>query len=306
MTQLSINISEKLEVRLRRAADQAGTTISEVASRLFDANLPDDDPASNTRSPAEFERALENGELELWFQPKVRLSTGRIVGAEGLARWRHPTEGIVMPDDFIGELSSSTHQHQFSSEMLRQAIRFASQCAHVGHPMTYAVNMSVAAFFNVDLPRQIKSLLAEYAVPASHIMIEITEADVLDTDDLPVTIFDEIAALGVGLSIDDFGTGYSSLERLRKLPVTEMKIDRSFVSRLDDPEDFIIVRTTIDLATLLGHQSVAEGVETARQAQMLEQSGCDLAQGWLFSHAIPANDFIALLEVDADLRELNG
>ena len=231
-------------------------------------------------------------------QPLVDLATGRIIGAEGLARWHHPEHALLTPDDFIGILEVSADYHQFTNEMLLQAARFARRCADAGAPLRVAVNLGSMSFRDHGLPSYLASLLELHDLPGDALTLEVTESDLLDEAGDAAPVFEALSQLGVRLSIDDFGTGYSSLQRLRALDVDEVKIDRSFVSGVcTAPADAIIVQTVIQLARLLDHDVVAEGIETEEQLQVLRQFGCTIGQGYLFGRPMPADD---LLEIIAD------
>ncbi len=259
---------------------------------------PDDLSVERLRLSSEITSALEGGEIELWFQPKVNLKSKEIVGAEGLARWCHPSLGVLTPDRFLGLLMMSGNYRNFTDEMIHHAIRFAARCQTAGKPMEISVNLSAMSFFDHELPYRIASLLEVHGVEPELLTLEITESDMLDDLSVHLPTFERLAQLGVGLSIDDFGIGHSSLSRLRTLPVGEVKIDRSFVMGMTtEPEDLIIVRAIVDLASILGHETVAEGVETEEAAEMLCDLGCHVAQGYLFGRAEPADEFMTRLDV---------
>ena len=261
---------------------------------------PDNLSVERLSLTSELSSAISRHEFELFFQPKLDLSSGRVIGAEGLARWRHPTRGILAPDQFLELLSLSGDYHRFTDEMIGEGIGFADRCHRGGHQIEIAVNLSSMSFFDQELPGRIAALLDLHQVPANCLTLEITEADILDESQMPQATFARLAELGVGLSIDDFGTGYSSLVRLRQLPVSELKIDQSFVKGLGtEPEDLIIVRAIIDLASVLGHQTVAEGVESQEVADILLSLGCNVVQGYHFGAPMPADQFVEWLGAGA-------
>lgn len=232
---------------------------------------------------AELHQAIISGQIEVWFQPKIDLATERIVGAEGLARWRHPDLGLLTPDRFLPLLAVSGEYQAFTDEVIHQAVRFASAMIDDGAPIGIAVNLSAMSFFDHGLADRISALLDTYRVPAELLTLEITESDILEDLSIHMPVFERLTSLGLELAIDDFGVGYSSLSRLRRLPVHELKIDRSFVmGMVNDPEDLIIVKAVVDLAGVLGHRSVAEGVETKEAWDRLREMGCDVAQGYYF------------------------
>lgn len=252
---------------------------------------------------AEIPSGLERGEFRLYMQPLVDLQTGRIVGAEGLARWHHPEHALLTPDDFIGILEVSADYHRFTNDMMAQAASFAQSCAEAGAPIRVAVNLGSMSFRDHGLPYYLATLLDRHDLPGDALTLEVTEGDLLDEGGDAAPVFDALSDLGVRLSIDDFGTGYSSLQRLRALDVDEVKIDRSFVSGVcDTPADAIIVHTVIQLACLLDHEVVAEGIETDEQYRALLRFGCTTGQGYLFARPMPADELLELITDSPYLR----
>lgn len=241
-------------------------------------------------------RALEQGEFELWFQPKVRLRDNVITGAEGLARWVHPERGVLAPCHFLDTLRDAALLDRFTDQMIEQAIVFAGDAVRLGRELEVAVNLGPRSFLVPGLTDYIHSLLEAHHVPPRRLVIEITEEDLLEEGAEAAGAFEALGRLGVRLAIDDFGTGYSSLARLRRLPVDELKIDQEFVGALGtDNEDMVIVRTIIELARLLNHATVAEGIETIEQLEVLRSLGCADGQGWLFAKPMPRDQAVALI-----------
>jgi diguanylate cyclase (GGDEF)-like protein len=241
----------------------------------------------------EIEHAISSGQIEVWFQPKIDLATERIVGAEGLARWRHPDLGVLTPDRFLPLLNITSDYQAFTDEVIRQGIEFVAQSKRDGAGLAVAINLSAMSFLDQGLVDRVAAMLEVFGVNATQVTFEITESDILEDLSVNGPVFERLIDLGVELSIDDFGVGYSSLIRLRELPVQELKIDRSFVSRMEsDPEDLIIVKAVVDLANVLGHRSVAEGVETLEAWDRLREMGCDEAQGYLFGRPMPAAELL--------------
>ncbi|MFZ0322917.1 MAG: EAL domain-containing protein [Actinomycetes bacterium] len=231
--------------------------------------------------------ALESGELELHYQPKVAMGAGAVVGVEALVRWRHPTRGMVMPDDFIPLAEHSGLMGPLTSFVLDSALGQAATWRETGLDIQVAVNVSMRDLHDPQLPGTVAALLERYDLPSSALQLELTERVLTrDADGVAATLR-ALRRLGVEISLDDFGTGYSSMVLLKQLPVNEIKIDRSFVSRLGvDPEDATIVRSIIDLAHGMGMRAVAEGVETQPVWDLLEDLGCDAVQGWYVSRAL--------------------
>jgi len=259
---------------------------------------------------AELPKAIGDDEFELWFQPKYELATERLVGCEALVRWSHPTRGLIMPDDFLELVALSSNQYRFDLCILDQAIRLAAHFNRLDPTLTMAANLSPRSLLQPDLPDQIAAKLAVHGLMAGQLTVEITEREIVDDLSVAEPVLRGLRALGVDLSVDDFGTGSSSLTRLRDLPVSEIKIDRSFVSALiDDGRDAVIVQSIIEMARGLGHRTVAEGVETVEVADRLRQLNCDQAQGFLLGRPMQAAAFTELIlgpsvaGSDSNLRE---
>ncbi|PVZ10494.1 PAS domain S-box-containing protein/diguanylate cyclase (GGDEF) domain-containing protein [Pseudomonas sp. URIL14HWK12:I9] len=235
-------------------------------------------------------KALHAGQLDVYYQPKVRLGDSRIVGVEALVRWRHPERGLLLPGAFI-DIAETTGQVVAIGEfVLRQACR--QLCAWAGEgitDVTVAVNLSSQQLRQGNLVSLVRQALAEHGVSAKLLELELTESQWLQNlDDVRAT-FEQLRAMGVKVSIDDFGTGYSSLSYLKRLPVDYVKIDRSFIMELgQDGQDAAITQAIIDLAHALKLEVVAEGVETAEQRDILAQQGCDQVQGYLYGRPVPA------------------
>ena len=235
--------------------------------------------------------AIAAGELELYFQPKVDLADETVVGFEGLIRWDHSTLGVLTPNRFLHLIDSRELEHRFVDVVVAQGIEFAARCRDAGLDLPVSVNLSTHSFLDERLPDQVRSLLVHHDVPAAMLVIEITEVDIMDriTDSAPVMA--RWRSLGVGISIDDFGTGYSSFARLIDMPITEVKIDRRFVQgSTADQRDEIIVRSIADLAHRMRIDLVAEGIETAEQAELLLDAGCRTAQGFRYARPMPPDD----------------
>jgi diguanylate cyclase (GGDEF)-like protein/PAS domain S-box-containing protein len=242
-------------------------------------------------------RALEREQFELYFQPRVDLVSGAIVGAEALVRWRLPEEGLVLPDRFIPLAEETGLIVPLGNWVLRAACVQLKRWLDAGlRPGIISVNISAQQFRSGDLPTTVAIILAETGVSAEHLEFEITESAAMHDAPRLLEMLNELKALGLRISIDDFGTGYSSLAYLRRFPVDHLKIDRSFVSDMaHNADDATIVRSIIALGHALGLQVVAEGVESAEQLQLLKRSNCDEVQGFHLGRPMPAADFCAHL-----------
>lgn len=232
--------------------------------------------------------AIERDQLEVYFQPKVALADRQLVGVECLARWEHPSHGSVAPADFVAVAEHTGLLTRLTEAVLMDGLRRCRQWADAGHPLPIAVNISSRSLVDPGFPDRVGNLLAKHGVEPRLLTFEITEDGVLGETDRPMPILRALAQMGVRLAVDDFGTGLSSLSYLRKLPVQEVKIDKSFVQGMvTDSGDLAIVRAVIDLSRDFGLQVVAEGVESELTLESLVEIGCDVGQGFLFSRPLP-------------------
>jgi len=256
------------------------------------------DPAIDGHSPArlallgDLRRALERRELILYYQPQVDIRTGDVVGAEALIRWQHPERGLVFPDEFIPLAEHSTLIGPLTRHVLETALAQARLWSDAGRPLTVSVNLSARNLLDEGLPGQVAELLAAHGVAPRLLQLEVTETAIMTEPVRAQHLLEQLAALGIRISIDDFGVGYTSLGQLRNLPVSELKIDRSFVMTMtEDPSNALIVRTVVDLGHHLGLTLVAEGVETAQALTALGGLGCDIAQGYHLARPITVAAF---------------
>ncbi|QSB04743.1 putative bifunctional diguanylate cyclase/phosphodiesterase [Natronoglycomyces albus] len=246
---------------------------------------------------ADLRRALDRDELEVHYQPKIDLSTGKLVGVECLARWNHPNYGPVSPAEFIPVAGDTGQLGRLTMLVLRQALVAARAWSREDDPMSVAVNLSPKTLADLSFPDRVAAYLAEFEVEPSQLTFEITEDVMVSDRSRLLPNLDRLHELGVQLSVDDFGTGYSSLAYLRRLPVQEVKIDLRFVQGMTTDEgDRAIVRAVLDLARHFSLTVVAEGVESAMTLEELTAIGCDIGQGNYFSHPLPAERFVAWRE----------
>jgi diguanylate cyclase (GGDEF)-like protein/PAS domain S-box-containing protein len=242
-------------------------------------------------------KALERGELQVHFQPKVSLTTGRIVGAEALVRWLHPSLGLLMPANFIA-MAEETGLIQYVGEWVFQCVcrQLQTWLKQGLKPLPIAVNLSARQFRQGTLHESLQRCLDAAGVEAKWLELEITESTLMVDTEAAIATLRQLKTMGFSLSLDDFGTGYSSLSYLRHLPIDYLKIDQSFVRNLtSEPEDAAICRTIIDLAHNLKLTVVAEGVESEGQLNYLCRHGCDVMQGYYFSPPLPTDGFSWLL-----------
>jgi diguanylate cyclase (GGDEF)-like protein len=238
---------------------------------------------------AELRHAIPNNELVLFYQPKVDLAAGRVVGAEALIRWFHPERGLVPPDDFVPLAERSGLIAPLTDWVASTAIRQIREWQDRGLDLTIAVNVSIRNLYDRRFPERLHALLESSGVAASRLKLEITECTLMTDPKRAAPSLQELDEMGISMSLDDFGTGYSSLTYLKRLPVRELKIDKSFVMNMtQDSQDVAIVRTTIDLGRSLGMRVCAEGVEDQAALELLTFYGCHDAQGYHISKPLPA------------------
>ncbi|GAA2297561.1 bifunctional diguanylate cyclase/phosphodiesterase [Actinomadura sp. NPDC048955] len=252
-------------------------------------------PGKDRNSPArlsmlgDLRRALDRSELELFYQPKISLRDGHLVGMEALLRWRHPDQGLLEPEAFLSVAEQTYLMRSITHYVVQAALAQTAAWWRADMPVQVAVNASGRDLLDTGLTEVIEEGLLARGLPAAALQLEITERILMNEPAYASDTVSALAELGIPLSLDDFGTGYSSLVRLKRLPVEEIKIDSSFVRRLaDSPDDAVIVRSIVDLVRTLGLRSVAEGVEDPATAERLREMGCDAAQGWHFCRPMDA------------------
>ena len=274
----------------------------EESGYLFYSADMDQRAKEKWRLEGELRHALVAQQLVLYYQPKVSLRSGRIVGAEALIRWRHPVNGMVSPAKFIPVAEETGLILDIGSWVLDEACRQLRAWMDAGLVMpTIAVNLSARQFDRL-LPSRVQTVLERYQLPPEHLQLEITESLLVRGADGVIKIMNELVALGLALSMDDFGTGYSSLAYLKKFPITTLKIDRAFVLGVPaDENDCAIAQAIVTMAKQLRQEIVAEGVETPEQMKFLRGLGCDQLQGFLFSPPVKAEEFERMVQADVRL-----
>jgi len=274
---------------------------------VYDPSLDGHDTADLTLV-AELRQALAADGLVLHYQPKIHVPTGQICGVEALVRWPHPTQGLIPPDRFIGLAEQTGLIVPLTRWVLEAALRQSRTWRDAGLDLEMAVNLSLRNLRDPQLRATVAELLARYAVPPGRVCLELTESVVMADVEGTQASLAQLAALGVRLAIDDFGTGYSSLSYLSRLPVNELKIDRSFVQHAaHTATDATIVASTIGLGHSLGMSIVTEGVEDAETWALLGRLGSDVAQGYFFSRPLPAPELEGWIgRVSADARRASA
>lgn len=251
-----------------------------------------------TIAPEEVERAFENNEFRVYYQPKVLATTAEVIGAEALLRWQHPEYGVLAPNYFIPGMEKSGLIHEVGAWVLRRVSELnLAISSHVSNPnWNIAVNVSPVQFGNPAYLRALLRAAKSLNLPNQLLEIELTETAVLESFSQAAELMALIREYGVTIAIDDFGVGFNSISHLARLPISAVKIDASFVGRLEFSEvDRKIVSALLRLSHDLGMKTVAEGVETMKQAQFLVEQNCHLLQGYLFGRPMPQDQFVAML-----------
>jgi EAL domain-containing protein (putative c-di-GMP-specific phosphodiesterase class I) len=270
--------------------------------RVYGAELDATDP-SRLSLVAELRAALNNGQVEVHVQPQARTSTGEVGSVEALVRWEHPERGRIAPDEFIPVAERSGLIGPLTTRVLDLSLAAVADWRRRGVDLSVAVNLSSRSLLDADLVDEVSRLLRRHDVPPARLTLEVTESSVMADPARATALLHELRGLGVRLSVDDFGTGYSSLSYLQRLPVDEVKIDRSFVTGLDDRGgNAAIVRAIVDLGRHLGLEVVAEGVEDQQTWDQLEEMGCHLVQGWHLARPMPPAALVPWLREREDAR----
>jgi diguanylate cyclase (GGDEF)-like protein len=284
---------------LMRCADLAveGARRENVALRAYDAGL-----RAATREQlsllGELQHAIDANQLLLAFQPKLNLQSGEVVGAEALLRWQHPTRGLLMPGAFIPFAERSGFIRKLTRWALREGATVASEWSREGRPLNVSINISADDLADPLLDRLLRDVLVETRLPSHLLTLELTESGFIGDPDQALLRLQTLKTQGVALSIDDFGTGYSSLSYLTRMPVDELKIDRSFVLAIaGSPEATAVVQAAIEMGHSLGLSVVAEGIEDKGTAADLASLGCDIGQGYVYAKPMPREQFEAWRQV---------
>jgi diguanylate cyclase (GGDEF)-like protein len=278
------------------ASKEAGSAF-EVYDEMIDTHKPE-----LVRLVSQVRPAIDDGQFRMYFQPKIRLADGRVAGAEALIRWHHPTLGRLAPADFIPMVEKTVLLQPLTHWALNDVLHAWRRWSDDGIRIPVAVNVSPRTLLDQDLPEVVSNLLDRWGVPARFLRLELTENFLVADSGRSDAVLNGLSRVGVGLSIDDFGTGFSSLSYLKRLPIEEIKIDRSFVSHmLERVDDFTIVRATVELGRNLGLRVVAEGVQDRDTFDRLGDFGCDEAQGFYISKPLEPEEFWRWLS----LREMS-
>jgi diguanylate cyclase (GGDEF)-like protein len=303
LAELTLTVAASVGVAMapRRGAD-AGSLIRNVDQALYAAKEDRGryvvyNPASAghaVQKPAlmsELRYGIDRGELRVYFQPKISVPTGRMIGVEALMRWDHPARGLLSPGLFLPAAENTPLIVPMTEQVIHESLAAVAHWRSQGLDLSVSVNLTARQVANLDLPRQIDAALSAYGLPGDALVVEVTESCLIANPVRTREVLNRLRSMGVGLSIDDFGTGYSSFTQLRDLPVSEIKIDKSFVTGVTGSSaNAAIVKSAIDLGHNLGLYVVSEGVETYATLDALTDMGCDVMQGYLFAHPMPAED----------------
>ena len=250
--------------------------------------------AADRYSPDQIGEAIARGEIIPWFQPKVEVRTGRLAGVEALARWQHPTRGLVGPGAFIPVIETTPLIDDLSRSMLTQALQWVRKWERAGLAVTVSVNLPGGALADPGLADRLTTLIRQVGVEPGVLVVEVTETTMSRERALAIETLARLRLAGFGLSLDDYGTGYASMEMLKTMPVTEVKVDRRFVhGAAHDPKATAVLGSLLELASGLSLAAVAEGVETLEDLALLEALECPFAQGYVIAKPMSGDDLFA-------------
>ena len=302
-------VASSRESSLRHSVEDMGTALGlrilgslpkpltqEALSTLLQRQ-PGDTHAREARTitpvdPEELHGALERGDITAFYHPQVEIGSCKVRGLEALARWHHPTRGWIPPDAFIPVAEQHGLIHALTLRVMDLAMAQTSHWAQHGLDLSIAVNISPLLLGRSELVQEISDLQRKHGLRAEQVVLEVTESTLLGELAVALGVLTRLRLRGFRLSLDDYGTGFSSMQQLARIPFTELKIDRSFVHGAADRESLqVILRSALDMASELGLETVAEGVESLQDWQLVRQFGCTLAQGWLLAKAMSPTDF---------------
>ncbi len=285
-------VAHQLDVRGALHKPATPAQLEAVLGTVTPGTRRADAPAREAYTPDRVQQAIETGELITVYQPKAALATGHVHGVETLMRWQHPDDGLVSPDAFIPIAEEHGLIEELTRASLRMALRDLRSWLEQGVDVHVGVNVSMDNLVRLDFPDLVIAALAEVGVPATRLVLEVTESRLMRNVVAALDILTRLRLRHIALSIDDFGTGHSSLAQLRDIPFTELKLDKSFVhGARQNIANRAIVQANLHLARELGMRSVAEGVEDRDDWNLLRELGCDLAQGYFVSRPMPAAEF---------------
>ncbi len=237
-------------------------------------------------------QALAEGQFTLHYQPIIDMRTHEVKGVEALIRWQHPERGLLPPDEFMDQIVNDGLIRTLTDFVIKTSIRQAASWFNTGENFTLAMNITASTLLDLSLPDRIAELCAQHGVPAERLLLEVSETEAMRDVTRTMDVLLRMRLRNIGVAIDDFGIGHSSLRELQRMPFSELKIDKSFVmDMVTNRDSAVIVNSIIDLARNLGLKVIAEGVETSRVWQLLNEKGCDFAQGYYVARPMGADDF---------------
>ncbi|MDR3424734.1 MAG: EAL domain-containing response regulator [Alphaproteobacteria bacterium] len=241
--------------------------------------------------------AIASGEFRLYYQPVIELATRRVKGVEALARWQHPNRGVLLPSDFLDQVTNDGLMQALTDFVIKTSLLQAAEWHRKGERLTLAINVTASALLDLSLPDRISDLCEQHNVPPEMLVLEVTETEAMRDVTRTMDVLLRMRLRNIGVSIDDFGTGHSSLRELQRMPFSEMKIDQSFVTDMGKNKDCaVIVTSIIDLGHNLGLKVIAEGIEDQRVWDMLAEKGCDFGQGFLMGRPMAIENFTLWLD----------
>jgi EAL domain-containing protein (putative c-di-GMP-specific phosphodiesterase class I)/DNA-binding NarL/FixJ family response regulator len=289
--ELGLTVRGHLQKPIRAAELSAFLTAVSIAPP---PRLATCEPELPVMSEQELAVAIRENQFAIHYQPQIDLASGAFTGVEALVRWKHPERGMIYPDAFIG-VAETTGQIDALSWVIYKlaASEFRKLCDEYG-PLHLSLNLSACSLHDLETPEKLVGIARESGFPLSSLVLEITESGLMRELSSALDILTRLRMKGMGLSIDDFGTGYSMMDQLRRVPASELKIDRKFVAESNTDESaLLMVEKTIEIGRRMHMHVVAEGVETAEQLALLRRLGCDMAQGYLFSRPVPMPDLMS-------------
>jgi EAL domain-containing protein (putative c-di-GMP-specific phosphodiesterase class I) len=246
---------------------------------------------------AELKKAIAEDQLDTYFQPKIDIKSGQVVGVEALVRWNHPVKGLIKPNAFITLAEENGLIRDVTDQVLIKVLEYATKLKSMGYNLNIAINLSVDSLTDLDWPDRVSHMLENCGLEASNISFEITESRLMEHLSVALDILSRLSLKRFNLSIDDFGTGYSSMEQLQRIPFSEFKIDRAFVhGAAQEASARAILESSVLLAKKLDMKVVAEGVEDQRDWDVVAEVGCDQVQGFIVSRPLPFNHLIKWLD----------
>jgi len=244
-----------------------------------------------------YSKALSNGEFTLFYQPVVELKSKNIKGFEALARWNHPSKGILLPDAFLRDLTNDGLMQELTDFVMKEAIEQTALFYKNGHKYTMAVNITASTLLDLSLPDKISEICKKYELPPEFLILEVTETEAMKDTTRTMDVLLRMRLRNIGVAIDDFGTGHSSLRELQRMPFSELKIDKSFIlDSMKSNDSKVISQSIIDLGHNLGLKVVAEGIENYETMEFLSKMGCDLGQGFAIGHPMKSSAIDAWID----------